>query len=89
MQSRLEEREAELKSQFEERERELIELNQLTVRRMTDSDSKCAALQNSKLILSSSSTVFYFIDDYDRGRWPLKLMTPSNFLSLSKGMIAF
>jgi hypothetical protein len=59
MQSRLEEREAELKSQFEERERELIELNQLTVRRMTDSDSKCTALQNSKLILSSSSSTVF------------------------------
>lgn len=49
-QTRLEEHEAGLRCQFEDRERELVELNQLTARRLTETESKLAALQASKLI---------------------------------------
>lgn len=49
-QARLEEHEDVLRSQFEERERELVELNQLTARRLVQAESKFAAQQASKLI---------------------------------------
>lgn len=49
-QTRLEEHEDGLRSQFEERERELAELNQLTARRLAEAESKLAAQQASKLI---------------------------------------
>ena len=49
-QTRLEEHEDVLRSQFEDRERELVELNQLTARRLAQAESKFAALQASKLI---------------------------------------
>jgi hypothetical protein len=53
-QTRLEEHEDVLRSQFEERERELVELNQLTARRLAQAESKFAAQQASKLIPGTS-----------------------------------
>ena len=47
-QDRLEEREAQLRGQFDERERELAELNRVTSRRLAEAETRCAQLQSSK-----------------------------------------
>lgn len=49
-QVRLEENETKLQAEHEQRLHELTELNRLTARRLADSESKCTALQSSKLI---------------------------------------
>ena len=50
MQVRLEEHGAKLAAEHEERLNELTELNRLSARRLAECESKCTALQSSKLI---------------------------------------